>query len=162
MISGSISWTSANAAAQASTWDGESGYLATITSAAEQAFLNVLNHDFVESSPVHFGQYVSAWLGGTDAASEGTWGWANGDSWTYSNWNTYEPNDGIFSFLTEDYLVSWWSGDKWNDCGDDCLIQKYVVEYDAAPGEVPVPASLPLVLAGLGALGLVARRRKAA
>ena len=33
---------------------------------------------------------------------------------------------------------------------------------DPGPSPVSLPASLPLVLAGLGALGLASRRRKAA
>jgi hypothetical protein len=35
----------------------------------------------------------TSWLGGTDAASEGTWVWSNGDPFVYTNWNTGEPNN---------------------------------------------------------------------
>ncbi|HID67378.1 MAG TPA: VPLPA-CTERM sorting domain-containing protein [Roseibacterium sp.] len=38
---------------------------------------------------------------------------------------------------------------------------KYVVEYDAAPiSPVPIPASLPLIVGGLGLMGFLGRRRK--
>lgn len=156
-----ISWTNANAAASSSTHNGMSGYLATITSAAEQLFLNALNAAFTASSPSHSGTYTTAWLGATDKDSEGNWIWSNGEAFTYSNWAWGEPNN----WLNEDYVMGWYSGDKWNDSWNNPIpgIQKYVVEYDAPPvSNVPVPASLPLAAAGFGIFGLIARRRRKA
>ncbi|MBL3702361.1 hypothetical protein GI582_06605 [Sulfitobacter sp. BDSS02] len=154
-----ISWTGANAKATSSTHNGMSGYLATITSAAEQMFLNALNAAFTASSPAHSGTYVTAWLGATDRDSEGNWIWENGEAFTYSNWASGEPNN----YWNEDYLMGWYSGDKWNDGWNSASLQKYVVEYDAPPiSNVPVPASLPLAAAGFGVFGLIARRRRKA
>jgi hypothetical protein len=68
-------WSSARAACLA-----QSGDLASITSAVENAFVaaNIT---------------ATSWLGGTDAASEGTWLWSNGDAFSYTNWNAGEPNN---------------------------------------------------------------------
>src|SRR5262249_13610482 len=108
-----ITWNAANAAAIAA-----GGYLATITDANENAFV----HNLVGSQ--------NAWLGGSDAAQEGTWVWVTGpESGSifyvnspqsfpgYSNWNTGEPNNldhGIFSPHDENYLQILGTG-KWND-----------------------------------------------
>lgn len=136
------------AAAAASTHAGLTGYLATITSADEQAFLNTLNSS-------------TAWLGGSDAGSEGTWTWVTGpeagEAFAYTNWAGGEPND--YGSTGEDALLGWWHGDQWNDIYDGYSSYAYVVEY--SPAAVPVPAAGILLVGALGALGAL-RRRKAA
>jgi VCBS repeat-containing protein len=113
VTSSQISWNAADAAATAA-----GGYLATITDASEDTFV----HNLVGSH--------NAWLGGSDAAHEGTWVWVTGpESGTvfytnspqsfpgYSNWNTGEPNNedhGNGSPHQENYLQILSSG-KWND-----------------------------------------------
>ncbi len=158
---GSISWTDARAKAEASSHGGQFGYLATVTSAAEQLFLNAINADFVSNSPYHWGTYTTAWLGGSDRDGEGHWEWVTGETFDYENWAPFQPNN----FLNQDYLVGWAWGDEWDDCWNKCLlpvVQKYVVEYDNAPSAVPLPATLPLVALGLGGMGIVSRRRRTA
>ena len=143
----SLSWSSANALATSSTFLGVNGYLASVTSAAEDAFLNTLNPN-----------NVRAWLGGTDAAVEGVWEWTSGEAFTYTNWAGGEPNN----LFNEDYLTGWWNGTNWNDLPDGTwrrYVTAYVVEYDVSV--VPLPAGMPLILGALGMLGLVGRRRKA-
>lgn len=89
-VGSAIKWTDANASATSMTHLGESGYLASITSAAELTFVNALN----AALPPFFGTYVESWFGGTDAASEGTWTWSLGETFVpYTNWNTGEPNN---------------------------------------------------------------------
>ena len=150
IIHSGITWTASNAAATSSSHLGEVGYLASITSVAEQVFLNTLN-------PAN----LNAWLGGTDAATEGTWEWTTGEAFAYTNWNIIEPNN----LFNEDYLLGWWVHDQWNDLSENLsgfFVQAYVVEYnDAGVAPIPLPAGLPLVLGALGLLGLVGRRRKA-
>lgn len=91
----SANWVNASAACV-----NAGGYLSTIGSSQEQSFVfNLLP-----------GQ--SQWIGFTDAASEGTWVWANGDPVTYTFWNSGEPNNSG----NEDYAHMNTNG-TWNDSG---------------------------------------------
>jgi len=134
-------------AAAAQTYSGLSGYLATITSAGEQTFLNS-----------QFNQ--TAWLGGSDGAVEGTWQWVTGPEagqvMVYTNWSSNEPND----YGGEDGLLGWWGfNGTWNDIRDDYGSYAVLVEY--SPSAVPVPAALPMLGAGLAGLVALRRRKKA-
>ncbi|RLJ36332.1 putative secreted protein [Litoreibacter meonggei] len=157
---GPITWNQAKASAESKSHLGETGYLASITSAAEQAFANAVNLAFSAASPYHNG-YVQAWLGGNDIATEGAWEWTTGEDFSsYSNFAWFEPNN----YFGEDHLVGWWSGDRWNDCDGTCGTYKYLIEYNGAtPPAVPLPASLPLLgFAIAGIAGLSRKRKKAA
>lgn len=156
-----ITWGQANTEAQTMSHLGYTGYLASVTSAAEQTFLNTVNLAYSAASPYYSGaDYIQAWLGGNDIDNEGDWTWTSGETFGYTNWNTGEPNN----VNNEDHMLGWWSGDRWNDCSDNnCTnVRKFVVEYNAAPpvSNVPLPASLPLIIAGLGAMGFFGRRKK--
>ncbi len=83
----------------ASSW--QKGHLATITSAGENAAVAGLAAKSNKS-------YL--WLGATDAASEGTWAWANGTGWGYANWGPSDPNGGT----SENYLCMYKDG-TWQD-----------------------------------------------
>lgn len=161
-----ISWSDAQTYASSLTHNGEAGYLATITSAEEQTFLNGVNSDWVANSPNHGGQYVTAWLGGV-RDSNGAFGWVTGEEFSdYENWSAGEPNN----YNGEPEVVGWWSGDMWNDCASHtCSVYKFVVEYGTSFNDntgntpvVPLPAGLPMALAGFGLMGWIGRRRKAA
>ncbi len=96
ILSEADSWTNAQAQAQAL-----GGNLVTINDAAENQF-------FLDS----FGGSESFWIGFTDAASEGTFTWVNGDPVTYTNWAAGEPNN----LGDEDYGQFNFSGvGDWND-----------------------------------------------
>ncbi|MFB0921453.1 MAG: fibronectin type III domain-containing protein, partial [Oscillospiraceae bacterium] len=100
-----------------------SGYLATITSSEENAFItDKLGAD--------------AWIGASDSASEGTWKWVagpeNGNTFSYSNWNDGEPNDSSGEDYAEIYCSSAGTKGKWNDLNGTGSLG-YVVEYGTSP-----------------------------
>ncbi len=141
------------AAAAVTEFNGMQGYLATITSAAENSFV---------SGSIPDG--ALAWLGGSDAgAAANAWTWRvgpeAGQAFTFTSWGPNEPNNCCGG---EDYLhTNWQSVGAWNDHGGPSNIGQlngYVVEFSAAP--VPEPASYALMLAGLATVGAWATRRR--
>ena len=144
IVWGHISWTDARAAAEGATHHGMTGYLTTITSAAEQRFLNSLNWFDAD-----------LWIGASDAATEGEWRWVGGpeagDLVDGAFWARGEPND---YGRGEDYAAGWWSGNAWNDLPNRFgSVRGYVVEYSADMPAVPLPGGLPLLLTSLAAFG---------
>jgi len=129
-ISQGTTYTNARAAALNTTFKGQQGYLVTITSADEDAFIfnNVPQGNI--------------WFALTDEVSEARWtidagpeagtlikinnGQLNGNiPGQYNNWAPGEPNNSG----NEDYAVTkWGGGSQWNDLpnGFNCA---YVIEY---------------------------------
>lgn len=93
------------------------GYLATVTSAAENTFVTTLANDNNNA--------LGIWLGGTDEAQEGSWKWVNGETWSYIAWSAGEPNNAG----NEDYIYS--VNGKWNDLANNPYSLPYVCEWDA-------------------------------
>ena len=159
-----ISPSQAEGLAEGSIFMGEMGYLATITSAEEQAFLNGL-WPGAGSVSGQFNNYSFFVIGASDRETEGVFKWIGGpeegDTLGYTNWAPSEPNNngGI-----EHYTLGWWQDSamgQWNDAPDSPGVRGYLVEYNGdlvAP--VPVPAALPLLAGGLGLMGLAGWRRK--
>jgi hypothetical protein len=145
---GPYHWEDASIRAGRSTRDGLTGYLATITSAEEQAFIQSL-------LPQTLRQYY--FIGGVQdpagAEPDGGWSWVTGEPWSYTHWSAVppEPND----YDGEDYLTLQSpniGGGGWNDIGGDAVLAGVVIEY----GTVPEPTGALLLPVGLG---LLLRRR---
>lgn len=140
-----MTWTDAKAAAEAA-----GGYLATITSGAENAFVFAL-------VPQAGGFPDPYWLGGYQNPSlpeppfNAGWQWVTGEAWSYTNWAGGEPNNASEDSLAFAFFQP--SG-VWNDAPTSYTGYGnggYVVE------SVPEPSALGLLLAGLLGFGL--RRR---
>jgi uncharacterized repeat protein (TIGR02543 family) len=145
VASTNIPWSSAKAGAAASTLFGVTGYLVTITTAAE--------NDFV----ANYTTAANIWIGASDdtseGASEGVWKWVTGPEagtqfWSgqraafggyatapfyYAAWNFAEPNN---SGSNEHYAVTNWLGSvgEWNDIEGNWSnvsfpVNGYLIEY---------------------------------
>jgi hypothetical protein len=129
------------------------GYLATLTSAAENGFVTA---NLVSS----FGGCACIWLGGfqnlespTYAEPGGGWEWVTGEAWNYSNWHPGEPNNYVGR--PEHFLTFWhFAGPGYWGDHYDTTFGTHVIEYDSQP--IPEPSTALLTFLGLA--GLAARR----
>jgi hypothetical protein len=128
-ISTGATYTNARTLSSQQTFKGQQGYLVTITSADEDAF--IFNN--VPQSNI--------WFALTDEASEARWtidagpeagtlikinnGQLNGNiPGQYNNWAPGEPNNSG----NEDYAVTKWNGSQWNDLPNH-FSNPYVIEF---------------------------------
>ena len=156
VIVGPLLGPDAEAAAESSIFMGAFGYLATIVDAAEAAFV---------SSLLSAASLPNALIGISDRETEGVYkfigGPEEGNVATYLPWATNEPNDCCGG---EDYVEIFPSG-FFNDIAPPSTAydarRAYVVEYspDSGPNPIPLPAGMPLLLAGIGVFGLVRKSR---
>jgi hypothetical protein len=154
-------WSSAKTNAESKTFFGRQGYLATINSAEENAYISKL-----------IGQ--NSWLGATDnyleinkavgyskyssqSQAEGKYHWVSGPekgvqvsngsssvSGRYLRWAGGEPNnyntgfkDRSLNLFGEHYLHIYSSSSTWNDFPDDRSLGS-IIEYGDMPGDNPV------------------------
>ena len=148
-----IGWTSAWLLAQLHSWGGQTGNLATITSAAENNFI----------ATTFSGQWTcGAWLGGWQDEDMGPtegWHWVTGEPWYYTNRSPGEPNDCgghdemFLDMLGTGPFPAGGECGRWNDSqdlGPGLWTGGYVVEYP-----VPEPLTIGLLLPGI--VGLLRR-----
>jgi len=149
LVEAPLTWEDAKTAAEARTYQGVSGHLATMTSLEESNFVTAYLNDLSIVDVVW-----QAWVGGYQdhsvqdyAEPSGGWRWITGEPWSFSNWVPGEPNDQD----GEDFLtVSLDHNCQWNDSHG--VNPGYVVEY-----AVPEPTTLSLL--ALGGLAMMRRRR---
>jgi hypothetical protein len=124
-------YTNARSRSLLTTFKGQTGYLVTITSASEDAFI-------FANVPA-----TNVWFAATDEVVDGTWkidagpekgttmktqnGQLNGNvAGVYNNWAPGEPNGSNGS---ENYAVAKWNGaTTWNDLSNNWA-NPYVIEY---------------------------------
>jgi parallel beta-helix repeat protein len=138
-----IPWTSADRMASLA-----GGYLATITSQAENDFVYAMSADlFIQA----MGNEYGPWLGGYQlpGSSEpaGGWVWVTGEPFEYTAWATGEPSQTAGP-LNEDrihYLGHGGPAPVWNDQTNsgDFGPMAYVVEYDPVTFEAEDAAAMP-------------------
>jgi hypothetical protein len=102
------------------------GYLATVTTMAE--------NDWIVQA-LGMASRAPAWLGGSDAAVEGTWLWDGGEVWDASNWAPGEPSD-VSS--TENWIAMAPDG-TWTDETAAQTLSGCLFEWNSDPNAIPEP-----------------------
>lgn len=140
-----VSWAAAQTAAAAASYRGLKGYLATITSATENASVLASLTPVAGRDGVQPGYFLGA-SDLTDGGAQGAWRWKTGPeagtALGYTNWQTGEPNNGSpTAFGAQDYLAILSSSTapalngRWDDAwgaaatGLSTISNGYVVEY---------------------------------
>ena len=142
----------------------ENGHLASILTAAENAFVVALRSTVTGGTP-------SAWLGGNDITTTNMWEWSDGSGvfWIqggsglqpgfFAAWGGGEPNGGNVAFPGGEWSLELRADGLWNDLSTQNQ-SWFVAEFTPIP--VPEPATAGLALMGLGGLVGAMRRRRIA
>jgi hypothetical protein len=102
----SMTWAQADAAAKA-----QGGHLLTISNLQENQLFNGL---------------AMHWIGYTDEVVEGTWRWVNGETSTYVNWYSGEPNNAA----NDDFArINWNGSNQWDD-QPASTTAPFILEFD--------------------------------
>ncbi|QDT72449.1 lectin-like protein [Lacipirellula limnantheis] len=181
--SATLTFAESSAAAGAKSYQGIPGHLVTITSQAEQDFI-----DYTFGKGADYG----VWMGASDSAIEGEWRWVTGPEAGQLFWRTestnpvitgvafgfeswganrerneyWEPSNRGYLGNNEDFATfaigrGTPNVTRWNDLpgeysrGLRSWVKCYMVEYS-----IPEPASITIMM--LGVLALPRRRRNAA
>ena len=152
-----LNWSEARDAAAAMNFNGMQGYLATVTSQAENDFIvNNISAPDVED--------LRIWIGGFQAPGslepDQGWQWITGETWAYTNWNDGEPNNSN----GDEGCLEYDDSEQWNDanCDDDSSF--FLVEFESAPA-TGIPAvtgggiALFSVLMACAAIFTIRRRK---
>ena len=136
LVPGEILWPAAKAAAETLTFGGVQGHLLTITSQAEQDFIDTA------AGGIFVGHYA---IGGFQLNDEdepaGNWFWVTGEpinkpGTPFENWGVSEPNNSNGVGAPEEFLQLRPEDGGWNDYkGDVFSAPGYIVEFDP-PGPI--------------------------
>lgn len=150
VIAPGTTWNNANTGAIANLRCGQSGHLATITSEAEDNFLEALREAAVTAAGVADEVYVGGFQPNNQSGPAIGWQWVNGEGAiagvnggsTFANWYPdgllccgAEPNDCCgspgFENNEENYLgIGLFGFHGWNDEGATGNVGGYIVEWD--------------------------------
>ncbi len=120
-------WVEALAAAESSYWLGQQGYLATITSAEENAWI------WASLGEPHQHRIGAIQPPGSPEPSGG-WSWLTGEPWSYANWRPNEPNNG--GDLHDESTIEMHELGEWNDIHQIIPRPGYIVEFDEGASPV--------------------------
>ena len=178
----SLSWTAANAAANASTFMGVQGHLAIVTSADINNFLQTNfasqlydNGNSAAANGVGPTNSKYAWIGLSAATQTSNFQWVDGTPLTSSSYTNWAPGEPNYQGTPLWQYVHYWTRDfgngpsfTWNNDQDAGFqvtqnnnIYGYFVEYDGVVA-TPAPPSIVLLASGFvafGAFHLVKRQR---
>ena len=138
VVGGVVDWHTARQRAEALTFRGHRGHLATLTDATEDQFV----HFLLDGGPLGVVWHGAVQDLGAAGYSEplGAWTWVTGEPWVYTNWLSSEPNDT----LGLEHFGGYWPAERWNDfLVDSPSITGYVVEFETGP--VGAPTCSPAV-----------------
>merc|ERR1711970_1610319 len=118
-----VSWRDAQ-----SVCESEGSDLASVTTEEEGKFIASI------SGP-------NTWLGGNDLETEGQWKWVSNTRWTWNATGWGAPNGEPNGKTNENCLVTWGSGEEWNDatCNPGWWATKFVCEKIDSNGFLVVP-----------------------
>ena len=118
----SVSWTTAQSISLAA-----GGYLACLTSATENAWVNSLTVNTPGAWYVHPSWTFGPWIGGyRDGESSPNWKWVSGEPWTFTAWHLSQPD------AVSQTVVSFGpTAETWSDTEITEPVRSYVTEYSA-------------------------------
>lgn len=134
---GGINWADARVAAESLTSGACQGYLASITSADENAFI-LLNFPSVAPGIGSRGYWIGGFQDPDTTPADAGWMWVSGEAFGYTNWVASSPDDGG-PLADEDaiHFVTVSDGGfggvvGWDDLNQTETTPGYVVEFDGA------------------------------
>jgi hypothetical protein len=158
-----ITWLDASTAAQ-----NAGGYLATLTSTPENTFVyNLAAQDsnawFIDTPANGLGPWLGGYQSPSSSEPTGGWNWVSGETWSYTNWASGEPNnnagieDKLQLFGSQTLMAATWN-DLPSSGNADGPAHAYVIEFNTTP--VPEPSTYAAILGCAALLGSIVLRRK--